>query len=324
MARSAFTSLRAQHHLSREEDGTGREEVRAQSAAAHYSVFKQEVVAMLEPKKSDVVLDATVGLGGHAEALLDAGAGKVIALDADPRAMEASRARLERFGSRAVVLNNNFRDISPALHDAGVKNISKAVFDLGWNMTQLASGRGFSFLHDEPLYMAYGEKPASSFSAAEMINTFSEKVLADIFFGYGEERYARRIAKKIIETRENSPILTTAQLVALIKNAVPAAYRNGRLHPATRTFQALRIAVNDELGSIEKGLAAAWQALLPGGRIAVITFHSIEDRVVKRTFADFAKAGGKLLFKKPMTPSKEEVAENPPSRSAKLRAIEKI
>src|SRR6185312_14578454 len=232
MARSAFTSLRAQHHLSREEDGTGREEVRAQSTFAHYSVFKKEVVELLQPSKADIVLDATAGLGGHAEALLEAGAGKVVALDADSRAAQASRERLSRFGSRAVVLQNNFRDIQSALHEAGVEHISKAVFDLGWNMTQLASGRGFSFLKDEPLYMAYGEKPTSGFNAAEVVNTWSEKVLADVFFGYGEERYARRIAKRILEEREHAPILTTTQLVGVIKAAVPAAYRNGRLHPA--------------------------------------------------------------------------------------------
>jgi 16S rRNA (cytosine1402-N4)-methyltransferase len=323
MARSAFTSLRAQHHLSREEDGTGREEVRVQSTAGHNSVLKKEVVEYLVPQESDVILDATAGMGGHSEALLEAGAGKVIAIDADPRAVDAARERLSRFGNRAVVLQGNFNNIPAVLHEAGIEKITKAVFDLGWNMTQLSSGRGFSFQKDEPLFMSYGERPASGFSAAEIVNTWSEKVLADVFFGYGEERYARRIAKKIVEAREQRPILTTFALTNLIKSAVPATYRNGRLHPSTRSFQALRIAVNDELQSLEKGIAAAWDVLTPGGRMAVISFHSIEDRVVKRAFADFAKGGGTLLIKKPLVPSKKEVAENPPSRSAKLRVIEK-
>ena len=194
---------------------------------------------------------------------------------------------------------------------------------------QLSAGRGFSFMTDEPLNMSYGPKPRSGFTAAEILNTFTEKALADIFFGYGEERYARRIARAVVERREDAPFKTTLELVEVIKDSVPAAYRRGRIHPATRSFQALRIAVNDELGVIEQGVGAAWRLLACGGRIAVITFHSIEDRLVKRMFAALAKkeeAGhqGRLLYKKPLVPSAAEVKANPASRSAKLRAIEKI
>jgi 16S rRNA (cytosine1402-N4)-methyltransferase len=287
--------------------------------------MRKEAVEFLAIRKDDVVLDATAGMGGHSEAFLMAGAAKVVALDADPAAVEAARTRLKPFGERAVVIESNFRDVAAALAGVQVAHINKALFDLGWNSTQLQAGRGFSFMQDEPLTMSYGKIPASGFTAAQIVNTWSEEVLANVFFGYGEERYARRIAKVLVEARESSPIETTAQLVALISKAVPAAYRKGRIHPATRSFQALRIAVNDELGSIEKGIAGAWSTLAPGGRIAVITFHSIEDRAVKRAFAAYVKnSEGKLLIKKPLVPSKEEVSRNPRSRSAKLRVIEKI
>jgi len=284
----------------------------------------REVLQFLDIKEGDVVLDATAGMGGHSEMLLEAGAARVVALDADRVAVEAARKRLARFGARATVLESNFRDVSATLHSADVSKINKALFDLGWNSTQLMAGRGFSFMADEPLTMSYGSTPASGFTAAQIVNTWSEKVLADVFFGYGEERYARRIAKNIVETRDVHPIHTTAQLVALISASVPAAYRKGRIHPATRSFQALRIAVNDELGSIEKGVSGAWELLESGGRIAVISFHSIEDRAVKRMFAAYTKEGGKLILKKPLVPAAEEIAANPRARSAKLRVIEKI
>jgi 16S rRNA (cytosine1402-N4)-methyltransferase len=258
------------------------------------------------------VVDATYGRGGHSKAMKAAAKIKLIALDADPAA-------------DAKVINANFADLDAVLKKLEVQKIDKVLFDLGWNMTQLASGRGFSFLVDEPLNMSYGPAPRSGFTAAEALNTWSEKALADAFFGYGEERYARRIARAVVERRAVQPFATTIEFVETIKDAVPAAYRRGRLHPATRSFQALRIAVNDELGAIEQGLAAAWKHLAPGGRIVAITFHSIEDRRVKQRFASWAKAGaGKLVVKKPLIASLAEVKQNPPSRSAKMRAIEKI
>lgn len=278
----------------------------------HYSVMTKEVVAALAVTKGEVVVDATFGQGGHSKALKAAAKVKLISIDADPLAGEG-------------VIEANFGDLAKVADKLGLTSIDKIVFDLGWNKGQLSSGRGFSFMHDEPLVMSYSENPRSGFTAAEILNTFTEKALADIFFGYGEERYARRVAKAVVERRKTKPFETTLELVEVIKDAVPPAYRRGRLHPATKSFQALRIAVNNELGVIEEGLSAAWDLLSCGGRIAVITFHSIEDRLVKRTFAQFAKGGGgKLLYKKPLVPTQKEVKENAASRSAKLRAIEKL
>lgn len=283
--------------------------------AKHVSVMPEEVLAALEVKSGEIVVDATYGQGGHSDLLKKEAKIKLVALDADPA---------------AGVINANFGDLEEVAANLGIKEINKALFDLGWNRGQLSAGRGFSFMTDEPLDMSYGKKPRSSFTAAEILNTFTEAALADIFFGYGEERYARRIAKAVVERRESQPFSSTVEFVEVLTDAVPPAYRRGRLHPATKAFQALRIAVNDELGVIERGIEAAWRLLAPGGRIAVITFHSIEDRLVKRMFAKFTKEKddekntGKLLYKKPLIASSKEVKANPASRSAKLRAIEKI
>lgn len=308
---------RVPHRSGREEGGTAHEK------PEHVPVMLREVLRALAPKAGDVVVDATYGQGGHSKALkkaLPAGRqGQLLTMDAD----QESNADITA----------NFADLGKVLDETGVKKVDKVLFDLGWNQGQLAAGRGFSFLHDEPLSMSYATLPAggprSGFTAADILNTWSEKALADVFFGYGEERYARRIAKAVVARRKEAPFKTTLELSETIADAVPPAYRRGRLHPATRTFQALRIAVNDELGALQEGLNAAWRRLncgLPGqgGRIAAITFHSIEDRVVKRAFADFAKKDGNLLYKKPLTPSVHEVRRNPSARSAKLRAIEKI
>ena len=273
-------------------------------------VMVREAVEALALKDGDVVLDATYGAGGHSKALRAAANIKLIGIDADPRAEE--------------VIEGNFADLKALLQKAGVSRVDKVLFDLGWNIEQL-SGKGFSFLVDEPLVMSYGAKPASGFTAREIVNGWKEEVLADVLYGYAQERYARRIAQRIVERRALQPIETTLELSEIIKDAVPAGYRHGRLHPATKSFQALRIAVNDELRSLQKGLDAAWDILACDGRIAVITFHSIEDRIVKRTFAEYAKQkSGRLVFKKPLVPSREEIITNPPSRSAKLRAIEKL
>lgn len=300
--------VRGSYRSKREEGGKGHDQA---SVRTHVPVMLKETLALLDLRDKDVVVDATYGRGGHSAAIKAAAKVKLIALDADPAAGKG-------------VINANFADLADVLDRVGVPAINKALFDLGWNMTQLSAGRGFSFLADEPLNMSYGPKPRSGFSAADVLNTWQEKVLADAIFGYGEERYARRIARAIVERREIAEFKTTMELVEVIKDAVPAAYRRGRIHPATRTFQALRIAVNDEMGAIDQGLRAAWQRLAPGGRLVVITFHSIEDRAVKRMFAAWAKAGeGSLLVKKPLTATQSEIKHNPPSRSAKLRAITK-
>lgn len=283
----------------------------------HTSVLMKEVMHILSPKKSDHVLDATAGQGGHT-VLLSRASTQVIALDADPEAVAAAQKR----APGVKVLEANFADIDKVL---GVRKVDKVLFDLGWNRGQLTAARGFSFMSDEPLNMSYGPVPRSGFVAADILNTWSEKALADVLFGYGEERYARRIARAIVERRTLLPFKTTIELVEVVKDAVPHGYRHGRLHPATRTFQALRIAVNDELKALEEGLMQAWRHLACQGRIAVITFHSIEDRIVKNIFKKITATGhAHLLVKKPITPTREEILKNPSARSAKLRAIEKI
>ena len=290
----------------------------------HTSVMLEEVLRALDVQPGELVLDATAGQGGHSFALLKKQPkAHILALDADPEAVALARARLKGFGARAEVVEANFSDIAKMLKKQKIKTLHKAVFDLGWNRGQLQSGRGFSFLHDEPLTMSYGKKPLSGFTAHEIVNEWDEETLANVFFGYGEEKYARRIAGAIVARRKQQPIATTIELVEIIRDSVPAAYRRSRLHPATKTFQALRIAVNNELGALDQGVRAAWEALAPSGRIAVITFHSVEDRAVKKLFIELAKQGGKLVYKKPLAVSQKETSLNPSARSAKLRVIEK-
>lgn len=304
MTSRTLTPVRVQGRLRREEGGLLREQ-----ESGHVSVMLDEVLQGLEVQDGEVVVDATYGLGGHSAALKAEANIHLIAIDADPK---------------AGVIEANFGDLDTVLKKEKITQVDKVLFDLGWNSTQLVSGRGFSFLHDEVLNMSYGKKPASGFTASEIVNTWDEETLANVFYGYGEEKYSRRIAKAIVERRALQPIKTTIELEEIVRDAVPAAYRKGRLHPATRTFQALRMATNDELGVTERGLASAWAHLACGGRIAVITFHSIEDRLVKRLFAAYAKEGGKLVYKKPVAPSRAEIIRNPRARSAKLRVIEKI
>jgi 16S rRNA (cytosine1402-N4)-methyltransferase len=284
----------------------------------------EQAIKFLDLKKGDVVVDGTLGMGGHSEAILKTEHVALIAIDADPEAVKAGTEKLKKYGERAHIVEGNFRDLAHLLKKEGVAKVDKVLLDLGWNMTQLSSGRGFSFMRDEPLNMSYGPRPASGFTAAEILNNWEEKVIADVLYGYGEERYARKIAKAIVERRATKAFETTIELVETIRDAVPPSYRHGRINPATRSFQALRIAVNDELGSIEKGVTAAWDHLQVNGRLIVITFHSIEDRLVKQMFANYAKHGGKLLVKKPLVPEQSEMSRNPSARSAKMRAIEKI
>lgn len=303
----ASIPVRGSHRSRREESGTAREQT-----LVHKPVMLHESILALDLQNGDVVVDATFGKGGHSAAIKHAAKVKLLSIDADPAAGEG-------------VIEGNFGDIKKIVHHEGTKEVNKVLFDLGWNMTQLSSGRGFSFLVDEPLNMSYGTKPRSGFTAAEILNTWKESTIADVLYGYGEERYARRIAGAIVARRERTPFVSTFELVEIIRDSVPAVYRHGRLNPATRTFQALRIAVNDELKALEQGLEGAWDIVASGGRVVVITFHSIEDRIVKRAFAALVKKGeGTLLSKKPLTPSATETASNPAARSAKLRAIRKL
>jgi 16S rRNA (cytosine1402-N4)-methyltransferase len=321
---NALTSTRVKRHLRREEDGSEREWNSGQTRArVHQSVLVDEVVRLMAPQEGEVVVDATAGQGGHSEALLKEAHIKLIALDADPTAVEAVQSRLKPFGARVAVVNANFSTLDEVLTTAGIQEVDAVLFDLGWRQEQLAQGRGFSFQADEPLIMSYGQVPASGFNAAEVLNKWSERAIADVLFGYGEERYAKRIAKAVVARREAKPIETTLEFVEIIRDSVPHHYRHGKLHLATRSFQALRVAVNDELGVIDRGVRAAWKHLAPGGRIAVISFHSTEDRIVKRLFLELAKDNGTILTKKPLTATKEEVTHNSSARSAKLRGIQK-
>ncbi|HRH24484.1 MAG TPA: 16S rRNA (cytosine(1402)-N(4))-methyltransferase RsmH [Candidatus Paceibacterota bacterium] len=291
----------------------------------HESVLLKEAIDGLNIVPGDIVVDATVGGAGHFSAILDKldGNGALIGIDADASAIERGEAAAQHARAAVHLVEDNFRNLSSILDTLNIRQVSKVLFDLGWSAYHLESGRGFSFRAEEPLLMTYGT-PVHGQTAADMINSASEEALADLFFTLGEERFARQIAKGIVKERAHNRILTTGDLVKVILASTPAWYQHRRLHPATKTFQALRIAVNDELGALRQGLSSAIERLTPGGRIAVITFHSIEDRIVKTMLRDAAHAGvGTLVTKKPIAPSLTETRENPRARSAKLRIFER-
>lgn len=283
----------------------------------------KEVLAALDIKSSDTVVDATIGGAGHFAALLGSlgEGGVLIGIDADPAAVERGREAyaLDRRPERPMthVVNDNFRNLARVLERLRIGHVDKILFDLGWSGYQIAAPRGFSFQDDEPLLMTYGE---SGETAADIVNSSSEEDLANIIFTYGEERFARSIARAIVVARAKERILTTGALVDAIRAGTPAWYHRQKTHPATKTFQALRIAVNDEIGAMRDGITAALAALAPAGRLAVISFHSIEDRVVKELLRDAAEAGrGSLSPKKPIVPTRAEILSNRRARSAKLR-----
>lgn len=304
-------------------------------------VLPAEVLRYLDPRPGGVYLDGTLGGGGHAAMVLEATApdGILIGLDRDEQALAAARARLAPFGERARLFHRNFAELDPLLAELGIAGLDGFLLDLGVSSHQLDAGeRGFSFQHDAPLDMRMDA--TQGVTAAELVNELLEGELARIIREYGEERWAKRIAIFIARARENAPIETTLQLADLVKGAIPRGAWEERIHPATRTFQALRIAVNDELGSLERGLAAALRLLKRGGRGVVISFHSLEDRIVKNMFRtlsrgctcprDFPRCvcGAvpqvRVLTGRPVTAGDAELKENPRARSAKLRAVEKL
>lgn len=282
----------------------------------HEPVLLAEVVRLLAPAPGKLVVDATVGTGGHAEALLLQGA-RVVGLDRDPHALALAQERLAPFGDQVQFLHGNFRDLPAHLSCLGVRQVDGVLFDLGASSLQFDSPeRGFSFSADGPLDMRMD--PSGPTTAADLVNHLSEPDLARILWEYGEERHSRRIARALVRAR---PLHTTAELARVVARAVGDTARRYRIHPATRTFQALRIAVNDELGALEAGLAAAVSLLPPGGTLCAISFHSLEDRIVKQFLRREALAGRvEAITKKPVVPGEEEVARNPRARSAKLRA----
>jgi len=278
-----------------------------------------------------IYLDGTLGGAGHALAMAKALEGKltIIGLDRDPQAIERAQEALKGKAEKVILENEDFRNLDKVLGKHGIGKVDCILLDLGLSSDELeTSGRGFSFLRDEPLQMTFGDPAQHPFTASTIVNGWKEEDIANVIYAYGEERYARRIAKAIVLRRREKKIETSVELAEIIKSSVPAIYRNGRIHPATRTFQALRIAVNDELAALKEGLEKAWDALDKKGRLAVISFHSLEDRIVKEFFKEKAKrqkeAQGIILTKKPITASLEEISENPRSRSAKLRILEKI
>lgn len=306
----------------------------------HIPVLLQESLDALQIREDAVIVDGTLGRAGHAQSIVQRlTAGRLIGIDRDSSALEAARERLAPWQDRVTLLHGNFADLSALLGQAGVSAVDGLLFDLGVSSPQLDdAGRGFSYRQDAPLDMRMDL--SASLTAREIVNTWSAEELRRILYEYGEERYAPRIAQAIVRSRETSPIETTLQLVDIIRSAMPGAALREKQHPAKRSFQALRIAVNGELDALPPMLSDAADLLTPGGRLAVITFHSLEDRIVKQTMRELARGcicppefpvcvcGRKptlrLVTRKPILPSAEEIAANPRARSARLRVAEKL
>jgi 16S rRNA (cytosine1402-N4)-methyltransferase len=290
----------------------------------HEPVMVAETVALLAPSRGGLFVDCTVGLGGHSRMLLEAGASRILGLDRDQEALRIAAQSLAAFGDRVELVHADYRDLSRVLDERGVPGVDGALADLGISSMQLeAEGRGFSFRREDPLDMRMDRSQGPT--AAELIASVDEESLANLIFEYGEERYSRRIARAIVAARQQEPIRTTSALAQIVRRAIP---RRGyqRIDPATRTFQALRIWVNGELEGLERFLLAAARRLFAGARLAIITFHSLEDRIVKHAFRGLerAEAAWRVVTKRPTEPSEDEVARNPRARSAKLRAIERL
>jgi 16S rRNA (cytosine1402-N4)-methyltransferase len=294
----------------------------------HRTVLRDEAVEALNLGAGDVAVDATLGAGGHAKRIIEAIApgGTLIAIDADPDAVGGVRAPLAKCAAQEHVVlrlaSDNFRNLADILARESISHVDGILADLGWNQNQFENGgRGFSFAHDEPLLMTYGDPADALTTARDIVNDWGEETIADVLYAYADERRSRKIARAIVEARKQRPIETSGALAAIVADVAP---RRGKTHPATKTFQALRIAVNDELGALTTFIDAAVAALAAGGRLAIITFHSVEDRIVKHALRDYAREGdGTTITKKPIVPSRAEVIENPRARSAKLRIFEK-
>jgi len=288
----------------------------------HIPVLLKEAIKVLNPKPKEVFIDATFGDGGHATEILKKilPGGKLLAIDWDKDAVEKAKKSEIFQKPEIIIVNENYANLPEIVKKLRFPKADGLIVDLGFSTGQLESGRGFSFLKNEPLDMRFAKN--NDLTAAEVINSFSEKDLADIFFKYGEEKFSRRIAKEIYKERKRKRILTTLELSEIIKRAVPENYERKRIHPATRVFQALRIYVNFELENLKTLLSGMKNVLNPGGRVAIISFHSLEDRIVKNYFKELEKEKkAQILTKKPIIASEEEVKNNPKSRSAKLRAI---
>jgi len=289
----------------------------------HVPVMTAEVLQHLRPERGGVFVDCTVGLGGHARALLEAGASRLIGLDRDRHALAGAVETLSAWRDRIDLVHSDYRALDEVLDARDIAVVDGALADLGVSSMQFdAPGRGFSFQRDEPLDMRMDQSAGDT--AADLVARSSERELADAIFQYGEERFSRRIARAIVDARRDMPVATTGRLASIVRRAIP---RRGfaRIDPATRTFQALRIWVNRELEGLDRFLEAAVRRLRAGARLVVITFHSLEDRIVKHTLRalESGDAGVRVLTRKPIVPSDEEITRNPRARSAKLRAAER-
>ena len=287
----------------------------------HRPVLLDEVTAFLDVRPDGVYVDATLGGGGHAQAVLQRlASGRLLGIDRDPLALQVARERLQCFGSKATLMQGNFAEIDVLHRASGFPLADGVLADLGLSSMQLAdASRGFSFNVEGPLDMRMD--PASETSAADLVNYSSERELADLIFKFGEERHSRRIARAIMRAR---PFRTSTELAQVVTRAIPSRPGPHQIHPATRTFMALRLAVNQELANLEQFLAKVLSVMSPGGRLAVIGFHSLEDRLVKQSFATWQREGlATILTRKVVRPSEQEAGRNPRSRSAKLRIAEK-
>lgn len=306
----------------------------------HVSVLLEECIGALDIKPDGIYVDGTLGGAGHSSRIAaKLTTGRLIGIDRDPVALKAAGERLAPFGDRVTLVHSNFCEIKQVLKDLNIEGVDGILLDLGVSSPQLDDGaRGFSYMADAPLDMRMNNEDA--LTAHTVVNTWSQEEIKRILYTYGEERYAPQIAAAICRRREERPIETTLELVDVIRSAMPAAALREKQHPAKRSFQAIRIAVNDELGSVEKVMVDAIPALNPGGRLAIITFHSLEDRIVKQGMAEAAKGCScppnfpvcvcgkkpqvKLVSRKPVVSGEEELQINPRARSAKLRVCEKI
>ena len=306
----------------------------------HVSVLLEECIEALSIKPDGIYVDGTLGGAGHSSRIAaELTTGRLIGIDRDPVALEAAGERLKPFADRVTLVHSNFDEMDTVLKDLGISGVDGILMDLGVSSPQLDDGkRGFSYMADAPLDMRMNSE--DTLDARQIVNGWSYEELKRILYDYGEERYAPRIAAAICKRREEAPIETTLELVDIIRGAMPAAALREKQHPAKRSFQAIRIAVNDELGSVERVMKRAVPCLNPGGRLAVITFHSLEDRIVKNAMAEAAKGcicprefpvcvcgrkpQVKIVTRKPITSTEAELAVNPRARSAKLRVCEKL
>jgi len=297
--------------------------------SVHISVLMDEVLSGLDINIDDVVVDGTINGGGHAFEISKhlSKKGTLIGIDQDKNGLDVSSEKLKQAQCEVILVHDNTRNLDAILGNININHIDKILLDLGWSSNQFENPeRGFSFMHDGPLKMTLCDDSSTMpFTAYDIVNTWSEESLFDIIKGYGEEKFTGRIVRSIIESRKERPIERTLELAEIIKNAVPAKFKNSKIHPATQTFQSLRIAVNDEMEALKEIMQSAFKNMRPNGRMVIISFHSIEDRIVKNFFRKKKQEGSaEVLTKKPITATQQELLTNRRSRSAKLRILKKI